>query len=524
MGADSAAQMQAALALHQGGQLEAAQRAYEDILRQQPRHADALHLLGVLACQQQRYRAAFEHISQALRLNPKNPTYFLNRGLALEHLQQPDAALANYARAVALHPGYAQAHHNSAMVLRQLGRLAAALQACERALALVPDLWPSLLLKATLLQQRGALAAALQAWNRVLELQPDYADGYYNRGIVQHGLLQLDAAIASYAQTLALQPQHADAHWNQALAYLLAGDLARGWEGYEWRWRRADFTSAPRGFAQPQLAPGMDVRGKTVLLHAEQGLGDTLQFVRYAEPLRARGATVLLELPPSLCQLLRTSTSTSAITVLEQGSALPPFDLHCPLLSLPRYFGSTLDTLPAATPYLAVDPERRAYWQQRLGPATRPRIGLACSGSPTLRADAARSIPLATLLGAVPPGFEAISLQPQWRPADQPAARKLRHFGAALQDFSDTAALCTLVDLVLSVDTSVAHLGAALGCPTWVLLPAVPDWRWLLQREDSPWYPSARLWRQDGAGGWAPLLRSVRHELQEKYGSKPRGI
>ncbi|MFM2129224.1 MAG: hypothetical protein RL477_770, partial [Pseudomonadota bacterium] len=301
-------------------------------------------------------------------------------------------------------------------------------------------------------------------------------------------------------------------------ALLLAGKFARGWAGYETRLRIEKDGVPPRPYAQLRWDGRSEVRGKRILLYPEQGLGDTIQFSLYATVLAERGAHVLLEVQPPLCAVLGTLAGVG--TVFASGAAMPPFDLHAPLLSLPLALGTTLDTIPAKTPYIAADADKVAAWASRLGPRTRPRLGIAWSGSATHKNDRFRSARLADFAALGAGSIEIISLQKELPAHDAAAARTLRiaHFGDKLGDFSDTAALVANVDLVVSVDTSAAHLAGALGKEVWILLPFRGlDWRWLADRADSPWYPTARLFRQERDEPWSSVLARVAHEARRRF-------
>ena len=295
---------------------------------------------------------------------------------------------------------------------------------------------------------------------------------------------------------------------------LLAGDFSTGWREHEWRLK--SHPELQRAFVQPLWLGDTPLAGKTILLHAEQGLGDTLQFCRYAPLVAAQGARVVLEVQTPLVELLRDLAGIAS--VVARGEPLPAFDLHCPLLSLPLAFGTTLDTIPAHIPYLHAPSERMAAWQARLGATTRPRIGLVWSGNAGHKRDRARSIPLYALMPLFDLDAAFVSLQKEVRAADAAVLQqtaKIIDVSPALETFADTAALIAQLDLVIAVDTSVAHLTGALGKPLWLLLPAAPDWRWLTARDDSPWYPTARLFRQTDTRVWGPVVARMRAALQE---------
>ena len=392
----------------------------------------------------------------------------------------PDECVAYTSRALAVQPGHVEVLCNRGIALRMLGRVDAALADYDRALALQPSSIAALNLK----------GVALAALNRHAE------------------------AIASYAAAIALDPGYAPARFNRSLSHLVRGELEHGWRDHESRWRGSDTQSPIRPFPQPQWQ-GEDLRGRTLLVHAEQGLGDTIQFCRYVPLLEARGARVLLEVQAPLKTLL--ADLKGAAQVLSLGESLPAFDLHCPMLSLPFAFGTQLDSIPASIPYLRAPEGHVERWRKRLGDGVGLRVGIAWSGNATLRNDRNRSIPFAKLDALRDPAWTTISLQKEIRDSDRSALDQdpaITRFENELADFRDTAALVSLLDVVVSVDTAVAHLAGAMGKPVWLLLPFSPDWRWLLDREDSPWYPTAKLFRQSQPGDWNPVLDRVARELR----------
>jgi hypothetical protein len=335
-------------------------------------------------------------------------------------------------------------------------------------------------------------------------------------------LRRFDEALSCYERAAGMRPDFAEAHFHEGCCRLLTGDFQRGWQKYEWRWLLADQRAeARRNFSQPLWTGVQDIAGKTLLLHAEQGFGDTIQFCRYLPLVVERGAKVILEVQPALAALMR--TLPCPMQVIVKGEALPAFDLHCPLLSLPRAFGTELTTIPPTIPYLCASAAAATNWRSRLDAMRRPRVGLAWSGSPTHKNDHNRSLALEPLLSALD-GIEAttISLQREVRTADAAILLErsnLVRLGEELKDFSDTAALISNLDLVVSVDTAVAHLAGALAKPVWVLLSYNPDWRWLLDRDDSPWYPTARLFRQDESRAWDGVLGRLSSALRHYVGA-----
>ncbi len=504
---------QQGLAHHQQGQLEEAKVAYARMLALQPGHADALHMLGVMALQSGKYALAAEFISVAVCNNPLNASAHFNLGLAFKALQRYEEAVVSFSQTIAIQPDYAQAWNNRGVLLQDQSRWAEAAQSYAGAIAVQPEFAQAHYNLGNALRALGRFEAALASYDTAIALQPGWAHALNNRGLALQELQRSTEAIASYDAAIASAPDYADAYWNKAIELLLCGDFAQGWKYYEWRWRRDAFSSRRRDFPQPLWLGDAPLNGKTVLLHAEQGLGDSIHFCRYARDVRALGAQVLLEVPRPLMRLFETLEGPKHL--FEKGSALPHFDYHCPLLSLPLAFHTQLANIPCPSPYLASTAPKRELWQRRLGPPSKPRIGLVWSGNGLDRNDLQRSLTLNALLPYLSPSFEYLCLQKELRPADQDAmqASSIRFFGAYIQDFSDTAALCDLVDLVISVDTSVAHLAGALAKPTWILLPYAPDWRWMLDRDDSPWYPSVRLYRQGNDRSWLPVLGRMASDI-----------
>jgi tetratricopeptide (TPR) repeat protein len=500
------ARLQQALALHQQGRLAQAKAAYEEILRTRPAHADALHLLGVVAIQSQEYETAVGLIQQAIGHSPGNAAFHSNLGTALKALNRLEEAVAGFNRAIQLKPDYAEAYSNRGNALQSLGRLDDAVASYDRAIALRPGDAEFHSNRGNALLGLNRADEALASHDRAIQLRPEHAEAHSNRGYALQALNRLDAAVASYDRAIQLQPGHAEAHWNKALTLLIAGDYENAWPLYEWRWKREGATGLRRTFPQPLWLGTGSLRDKTILLHSEQGLGDTLQFCRYATLVAGLGARVILEVPAPLAGLLRDLEGVAEL--IARGDPLPRFDFHCPLLSLPLAFRTTLANVPSPRGYLRADPARLSQWTATLGHRNGPRAGLVWSGSARTGYDQRRSLGLAQLLRHLPQDWSYVCLQKDLTAADREILQQhpnVRHWP---NDFSDAAALVQLMDVVITVDTSLAHLSGALGQRTWVLLPFSPDWRWLLERPDSPWYPSARLFRQETPGDWeSPLAK-----------------
>jgi len=474
--------------------------------------AGALALRGRLLRALKRDAEALTSFSFALALAPRDADALIARGNTHFAMKSFAAALADYDSAAAVRPDAAPVHNNRGNALRELGRREEALAAFDRAIGLAPGYAEAYNNRGNTELELNRLSEALTDYDRALSIRPDFADALVNRGDALHHLGRDREAIASFDRAIALNPQLAEAHWNKALACLAMGDYAHGFEGYEWRWKR-EGELKPRDFAQPQWR-GEDLNGKTILLHAEQGFGDTIQFIRFLPMVAAKGSKVVLEIPDDLRPLIERTGAVAAFA--RRGDRLPPFDVHCPLMSLAGAFGTTLDTIPAPIPYLSAPPDRIERWRERLAGLPGRRVGLVWSGKPTHKNDHNRSIPLSLLTPLFAQGGIAfVSLQKDYRDADRAALARapLLRLDASLLDFADTAAAISSLDLVIAVDTAVAHLVGAMGKPLWLLLPAVGDWRWLTGRNDSPWYPTARLFRQPRPGDWPGVISGVAREL-----------
>jgi tetratricopeptide (TPR) repeat protein len=497
-----------AVSAYKAGNLAEAEQLCQQIVSARSDHFDALHVLAIVQAALGKSTMALENYDRAFALRPDHADALSNRGNALLALNRCEEALASYDRALAVRPDFAEALSNRGHALEQADRLDEALASYDRALKVRPDFVDALYNRGNVLKALKQYDAALASYDRATALRPGHADSHNNRGQVLRELMRFDEALASYDRALALQPRHIMAHCNAAALRLLRGDFARGWPDYEWRWMKASVVLANRIFTQP-LWRGEAIAGKTILLHSEQGLGDTIQFCRYVPLVAARGARVVLEVQKPLRALMN---GLGAAQVIAKGDPLPEFDLHCPLLSLPLAFGTTMETIPSANAYLAAPAQPSTAWQARLAVTPRSRIGLAWSGRAGHERDHERSIGLRAFLPLLETGAAIVSLQKEVRAEDAIVLKErgdVLNAGEELGDFSDTAALMSQLDLVISVDTSVAHLAGALGKPVWILVTHVPDWRWLLERDDSPWYPTARLFRQDATGAWDGALARV---------------
>jgi Flp pilus assembly protein TadD len=429
-------------------------------------------------------------------------------------------AIQLYDRAIALNPSHAEARYKRGNALKHLGRLDAALASYDQAIERKPDYAYAYCNRGVVQQSLGLKAAALSSYDQAIILDPVDAMAHYNRALLMQDFFRWDEALSSYNQAISIDPGYADAQFNRSLALLFRGDFENGWRAYEWRWKNARRLSLgdPRNFSQPLWLGAESIAGKCLLLYGEGGLGDTLQFCRYAPLCAALGATVLLEVQAPLFGLLSNLEGVSQ--VIAAGSPLPPFDYQCPLMSLPLAFKTTLDTVPAASKYLHSDQAKVTRWRTLLGEGNRPRVGLVWSGNPNNWIDHHRSIPLADCVGHLPPEFQYYCLQRHVREVDKAILDStpcIVSFDDDLLDFANTAALCECMDVVISVDTSIAHLSGALGQRTLVLLPFTPDWRWLRDRDDSPWYPTVKLYRQQAVGEWNDVLARVAADLHRAF-------
>lgn len=427
-------------------------------------------------------------------------------------------ALRLYEQAIALDPTHAEAHYKRGNALRLLGRPEAAIAAYDAAIEHNPDYAYAYCNRGSVQHAEGLLEAAEKSFDQAIALTPSDVVAHYNRALLMQDLFRWNDAMASYDAAIAIKPDYAEAQHNRALLALYLGDFATGWPAFEWRWASAHRLNIGevRKFAQPLWLGNESIAGKRLFIHSEQGLGDTIQFGRYAASCAAQGATVILEAQKSLLSLLATLKGPTEL--LAKGANPPPFDYQIPIMSLPLALKTTLNTVPASTSYLRADADRVAEWRELLGAKQRPRVGLVWSGNSNNTIDSRRSIALAEWIPHLPPEFDYFCLQKDVRDADRFALESsdIFSFDDEWMDFKSTAALCECMDLVLTVDTSVLHLSGALGKRTWLLLSYVPDWRWMREREDTPWYPSVKLYRQTAPQDWTDVFARVAADLRRE--------
>ncbi|MGB6602667.1 MAG: tetratricopeptide repeat protein [Steroidobacteraceae bacterium] len=500
------------LALLRLGRAPEALASFDAALALEPDSAELLNNRGNVLRRLQRLPEALESYERAIALAPGFGAAYNNRGLVLQATRRFDDAAASYRRAIQLQPKFARAYSNLGTVECELGQPAAALASFRHALELQPHLRGVHGNLGNALRDLGRPAAALAEYDLAVAEDMHAAASHLNRGNALYDLARLGDAIASYDRAVALDAHCAQAHFNRSVCLLLAGELAQGWPSYEWRKQLADATAAP--LAVPVWHGSEELAGRTLLIYADQALGDTLQFCRYARLVQQRGAQVILSVQPQLRELL--SSLDPAIRIVGRGEERGDCDYQCALLSLPLAFATTLAEIPAALPYLSADPQRVALWRRRLGPKGF-RVGIAWQGS-RHRIDVGRSAPLAMFSRlATVPGVRLICLQKgegiEQLDSGGPTLERLAGFDDGPQAFLDSAAVMVHLDLVITCDTALAHLAGALGRPTWVALKYVPDWRWLLERADSPWYPGMRLFRQPRPGDWESVFAAIHAEL-----------
>ena len=506
---------------HNAGDLAKAEGIYQQVLQADPNQPIALHLLGVIAHQVGNHDTAVDLINKAIAINPDYAEAHNNLGNALQVLGRLDEAVASFNKAIAIKPDLAEAHSNLGTALQDLGRLDEAVTSFHKALNIQPDYAEAHSNLGVALQKLGKLDEAVASHHKALAIKPDLAEAHNNLGAVLQDLEGPDEAVASYRKALAIKPDYVQAHKNLGLISLLMGDFETGWPEYSWRLLEDDSVLKIRAYPQP-LWDGSDLGGRTVLLYAEQGFGDTIQFLRYlpmvAAPGTDKGGDVILQCPPPLTRLFEAAPAADGIQLVTKIGDTP-FDLQAPLHDLPGLFATTLYTIPADVPYLRPPGDTPPALETSGG----FKVGLVWAGNSKHKNDANRSVgferfqPLLDIKGV---DFYSLQVGERSRDIGAPGLSgldgKISDLGKDLGDFADTAAAVGQLDLVITVDTSVAHLAGALGTPVWTLLPWVPDWRWLLDRDDSPWYPTMRLFRQPAAGDWDAVIGEVGAALRDQ--------
>lgn len=508
---------------HQAGRLAQAEQLYRQVLQQQPQQVDALNLMGVVACQQGRLDEGIALYRRALALHPGYVSARENLSVALwkQGKQLIEEAIASYTQIITFDPKNQQAYHNLGVILIEQGKLDEALSYYLQAVSVQPNDAAALNTIGTILQQQGKAITATTYHRRSLAIRPDYPDALNSLGTALQDQGQAEEAMLCFDRAITLNPTDANAHYNRSLTLLMEGNYHEGFPEYEWRFKTREFPPCP--FRQP-VWDGSDLTGRTMLLHAEQGLGDTIQFIRYAAIVAQRGGRIVLTCHQPLMRLLSTVPGIDEQVPL--GYPTPNFDVYAPLMSLPGIVGTTLETVPASIPYLT-PPSDTHLCLDLQGQSHTPRlkVGLVWSGGHLYKKNQSRSCPLKHFQPLLQlPDIAYYSLQKgiaQTGLAELGWDAQVQELGSQLNDLADTAAAIAQLDLVITVDTSIAHLAGALGKPVWVLLTYLPDWRWMLHREDTPWYPTMRLFRQTEPDDWQGVLDQVSQALIQHSSSTP---
>jgi tetratricopeptide (TPR) repeat protein len=542
---------------HRAGKLDVAEALYRQVIDDEPHHAEALHRIGLIAVTLHRYDEAVELITKAIAVSEPRASYHSDLGETFRRCGRLDLAVASFQQALALQKDLPFVYINLGGALHCSGRFDEAVKVLQISLRLWPDLEKAHHMLGNALSRKGEWADAVESLMRSVEINPNNADALSNLGNALWETGRFDEAIAACKRALIIDPQipeanvtlssalirngrfeqarnhclhalahhpqFAKAHWNLALILLTQGDYENGWREYEWRRLCPGFSSSHRNFSVP-LWSGCEVRDQTILVHTEQGYGDTIQFLRYLAPVRQQAAAhrVLLECPSALTRLLDHSGGWNAelITPESKLSPLPPFDTHISLLSLPVALRAFTPVCPSG-PYLRADPRLRITWRTRLMPSSHLRVGLTWAGSATHMNDRSRSVTFeqfAPILRVPRVDFYSLQMGSFDTPLAEEASHRLIDLTAQIGDFADTAALVAELDLVISVDTSVAHLAGAMSKSVWTLLPQIPDWRWGLEGAETPWYSKMRLFRQTNSGDWASVIERVSVALRDLVG------
>jgi tetratricopeptide (TPR) repeat protein len=560
-------------ALHQKNNFVEAQVIYEKILSLHPDHFDALHLLGSLLGQLQKYSEAIKYLSKALKINSNDARTQCNQGIVLKELKRFDEALVSYDHAIEIEPKFAQAHYNRGIALQALNRFDEALSNYDQAIGIKSNYLNAINNRGVVLKELKRFNEALDNYNMLIKLfdfanngynrqgnqyKIDKAKAYYNKGKTLQELKRFDEALSSYDSAqeihptdypealnnsgntmqeigkfdralikynlaISAKPDYADAYFNKSILLLLLGKYIEGWQLYQWRFLQEDKVDTARSYQQPCWLGDELLTDKTLLIYIEQGFGDYIQFIRYALLLERSGVNVILEVPLELTGVIKTLKGN--FNLIESGKTLPDFDYHCPVMSLPFAFKTTVKSIPSKllskninNPYIYVDEDKKKLWSNLLGEKKNhiKRVGLVWSGNPEHKNDHNRSLLLKQLTSIFSLSLEFHSLQKEIREIDAQTMKDFPHIHnhqEDIVDFTDTAALIDAMDIIISVDTSVAHLAGAMGKKIWILLPYFPDFRWMLNRDDSPWYPSAKLYRQEKINNWDSILEKVKAEL-----------
>ena len=504
-------------ATHQhAGEYAAAEKIYKEILRFNPGDIRALFDYGILAKKLKSYENAVLFFAEAIRIDKNFAAAYRERGRNFQQLKKFREALDDYKAALSIDPDCFDTLVSRGLLFCQKSEFENAIDDFTRAIQLKPQSADAYYNRALALQKLDKPEMSIIDYTSALKLNPCHFQAYNNRGLAYRDTKLFRKALRDFDRSITLKPDLADAFWNKALTHLMVGDYENAWKYYENRWESPNFTSPVRNFPEPLWLGKENLKGKTILLHSEQGLGDSLQFCRYIKKFENMDCKTLLEIERPLISIMTCLLPEEQI--FEKGSILPKFDFHCPLLSLPLAFGTTFDSIPYPRPYLYAKSDRLIWWRKRLGAKTKPRIGLVWQGNSNHSKDQYRSIKLDAIVRHLSPDFDWYSLQYDISEQDENLIKQIQnltHFGKAIGDFSETAALCKLLDRVVCVDTSIAHLAGAVGCNVDLMLSNSADARWHASGDKSPWYSRMRIHRKNRGEEWSPFFYRVVESIRQ---------
>ncbi|MCP3469528.1 tetratricopeptide repeat protein [Bradyrhizobium sp. CCGUVB1N3] len=497
------------------GKLAKAIEAYRELITLAPQFGPGHRNLALALEQVGELAEALSVCRHAVEIQPDDLEAYLIMASLLLKLERTDQAVTMYQLAALAAPGRSDVQASLAAALTRQGRLDEASAACQKAIELSPQNVGAYVNLGIIHSKRDDFEGAVDIYRKAISIDPNSPEVSTNLGVALSNLGMSQAAIATSRRAIELRPGDPMLHYNHAMLLLLAGDLKAGFREFEWRHSHPAPRFRPGAFDVPRWR-GECRNGRTLLIHAEQGLGDTLHFARFVPAAAATGGPVVLQAQPQLVELLRDSLD---VTVISRDEPAPPFDLHVPLMSLAYELGTSIETIPAERPYLKAAPAKVAAWQRRLAKFSGLKVGVVWAGNPGHLHDRKRSLLGEVLLpNLLIPGIQLFSLQKEARTSDRPVLEQLKDrvvdLEPLLTNFAETAAAASVMDLVITVDTAVAHMAGALGKPTWILLPHILDWRWFYEQEDSPWYPTVRLFRQHRPGDWESVLNRLPRELE----------
>ena len=510
-------QIQEANAFNNRNELDKAYVIYKGILTENPRDTSALLGIGIILEKQQKYDLATQFLSRAIESDPGKPQALLTRGRIFRLQGMSKNAVSDFTEVIAQHPDNFEALIARGITFGQISQLKAAIDDFSRAIRSDPNRAEAFYNRGVVYEKRHEFEAAIEDYSIAIKLNPDDFKAYNNRGVARRETKCFDAALRDFDKSVEINPDFAEGHYNKSLTLLSVGNLREGFRLYEYRWKTAHFQSQLRHFSQPLWLGDEDLTGKTILLHSEQGLGDSIQFCRYIKFFNSIECRVLLEIERPLMSLMQSLLPEECI--FEKGSCLPPFDYHCPLMSLPQAFGTTIHNIPPNGQNLTPHQTRITHWQKLLQKKNKPYIGLAWRGSPNHVNDQRRSAQLEEIVGFLSEDCDWVSLEKFPTKEELSLIKQTRHmkqFGVKIGDFAETAALCSALDAVISVDTSAAHLAASVGVQTHLLLRNCADWRWFQNRPDTPWYGAMTLHRKPDDIHWGRMVEAAVKDITQK--------